>query len=94
MLNEFLSHMLQVIIVLDVVGIVAWFVLKAKRSPQKAVAVDHEMPGPAAKMTLWSKLTGSRQQLQPARAQAKGKSLDDALGQLRRVLESYRGSLT
>ena len=38
MLNEFLTHMLQVIIVLDVVGLVAYFVLRARRSRDEEIA--------------------------------------------------------
>lgn len=32
MLNEFLTHTLQIVIVLDVVGVIAWFVLAARQT--------------------------------------------------------------
>jgi|TARA_B100000809_G_scaffold19466_1_gene17168 hypothetical protein len=32
MLNEFLTHTLQIVIVLDVVGVIAWFVLAPRQT--------------------------------------------------------------
>ena len=96
MLNEFLTHILQVIIVLDVLGLVAYFVLCARRSrmPEAVAAVPAPAPTPAASRmapTLWTKLTRSRR-LQPAPTRP-APSMDGALCQLRRVLDSYRSSL-
>ena len=94
MLNAFLTDMLQVVIVLDILGVVAWFVLSARRAPHAADATEQVALTASPKVTLWSKLTGSRRQMQPAAYAQSGGNLDDALGQLRRVLESYRTSLT
>lgn len=103
MLNEFLTNTLQVIIVLDVVGVIAWFVLLSRRSPHKAIGhqVAHATAVAAPSQTvaapsgtLWGRLTGAGRQMQPAPVQDKGGSMDDALGQLHRVLESYRCSLS
>ncbi len=96
MLNEFLTNTLQVIIVLDVVGVIAWFVLLSRRSPHKDSThqVAHATAVSAPSETLWGKLTGAGRQMQPARVRDNGGSMDDALGQLQRVLESYRCSLS
>lgn len=92
MLNDFLTHTLQVIIILDVVGVIAWFVLAARRDrstsaelPAPSMAVDESL----VETSAWQRLTG-----RPARAAAAPQTgMDDALGQLRQVLDSYRSSL-
>ncbi|HJP33375.1 MAG TPA: hypothetical protein QGF95_22735 [Candidatus Latescibacteria bacterium] len=53
MLNEFLTSTLQIVIVLDVAGVIAWFVLAARRAPAKmapAVAMTAASPD---QPTLW-----------------------------------------
>ncbi|HIG17583.1 MAG TPA: hypothetical protein EYQ31_10020 [Candidatus Handelsmanbacteria bacterium] len=64
MLNEFLTHTLQIVIVLDVVRVIAWFVLAARRSPQKEADLTTVSVAMAPRQTLWGKLTGSGQSLQ------------------------------
>ncbi len=92
--NDFLTSTLQVVIVLDVLGLVAWFVLAARRPAQKTATFSEATLIPASEGTLWSKLTGPRHQLRAGtRVQRIGQSLDDSLAQLRSVLESYRTSL-
>ncbi len=93
MLNEFLTSTLQIVIVLDVLGVVAWYVLAAWRASPKTVMSSPTTMSVASPVTLWGKLTGSTHPLQSAPAQRVGQSLDDSLGQLRRVLDSYRSSL-
>ena len=93
MLNEFLTNTLKIIIVLDVLGVVAWFVLAARRPSHKTVMSSPTTMTVVSPVTLWGKLTGSTHRLQSAPAQRVGQSLDDSLGQLRRVLDSYRSSL-
>ena len=92
--NDFLTSTLQVVIVLDVLGLVAWFVLAARRPAQKTAIFSEATLTPASEGTLWRKLTGPRHQLTAGtRVQRIGQSLDDSLAQLRSVLESYRTSL-
>ncbi len=92
MLNEFLTHTLQVIIVLDVAGVIAWFVLAARRRNREA-SVCGPAEAVAAPTTLWGKLTGAAVPATQTVARDSGSSLDQSLSQLRRVLESYRYSL-
>ncbi len=93
--NDFLTSTLQVVIVLDVLGLVAWFVLAARRPAQKTATFSEATLAPASEGTLWSKLTGPRHQLLQGATPVRriGQSLDDSLAQLRGVLESYRTSL-
>jgi hypothetical protein len=102
MFNEFLTSTLQVVLVLDVVGVIAYFVLSAARSRTPAPeAAEPASPSPAREQRanpLWHKLIGPRKAAQAAPPQAamasiREPSLDSALGQLRRVLDSYRTSL-
>lgn len=94
MLNEFLTSTLQVVILLDVLGLVAWFVLAARRGAHKTATSSEATLRAASEGTLWSKLTGSRHRLQAGTTVRRvGRSLDDSLAQLRSVLESYRTSL-
>lgn len=96
MLNEFLTNTLQVIIVLDVAGVIAWFVLAARRRNREAaptMAVNAATVG-TPETSLWGKLTGATGSAQPVVARTSGSSLDQSLHQLRRVLESYRCSLS
>ena len=79
MLNEFLTNTLQVVIVLDVLGVVAWFVLAARRPAHKMSVSSQAAHTVASPVTLWGKLTGPRQ-LQRASVQRVGQSLDDSLG--------------
>lgn len=89
MLNEFLTQILQVIIAIDILGVIAWFVLGARRKASESV---EETPvsavEPVRAPTAWQKLTGKRQ---PIPATEPG--IDQAFGQLRRVLDSYGNSL-
>ena len=91
MLNEFLTQLLQVIIALDVVGVIAWFILGARRRSEASTAtvtpattaVQADTP------SAWQKLTGRR----PAPVAARTGGIDQAFGQLRRVLDSYSNGL-
>jgi|TARA_B110000263_G_scaffold52188_1_gene43677 hypothetical protein len=99
MLNEFLTHILQVVIVLDVAGVIAWFVLAARRrstetaSAVQMVGVSQQQPS-GVQQSLWGKLTHSAPKMQTATAQRSAGSLDESLGQLRRVLDGYGSNLT
>ena len=92
MLNDFLTHTLQVVILLDVIGIIAWFVLAARRSPEKEAPLTEvavtTVNTETHKESLWGKLTGSGRSLQVARAKPR-QSLDEAFRQLRRVFDDY-----
>ncbi len=96
MLNEFLTHILQVIIVLDVAGVIAWFVLASRRrrsQPAMGATDVATVAGPTTSASLWSKLTGPGRTAELAPARAGAGNINDALQQLRRVLDSYRCSL-
>ena len=103
MFNEFLTQTLQVILVLDVVGVVAYFVLSARKRAHKPVFAEAIGSEPVAAPvsgdgSLWHKLIHPRR-ASPALCptQTSGATqqptLESSLGQLRRVLESYRTSL-
>lgn len=85
MMDHFLNSLLQIIIVLDVLGLLAYFVLGGLKSKKKTAPVSVQAPaGPG----FWSRL---RQRL-PTRA-GNREELDEALGNLKRVLYSYQQGL-
>tara|TARA_Y100000588_G_scaffold359107_1_gene417825 strand:- start:329 stop:580 length:252 start_codon:yes stop_codon:yes gene_type:complete len=82
MLDQFLTTILQVVIVVDVIGAIAYFVLggfKSKKN-EKTVAME------AQTSSLWSRLTRRRQ---PQMVAAQPSDFDN----LRRVLYSYEEGL-
>jgi len=107
MFNDFLSSLLQIVIVLDLVGLVAYFVLAAVRPRRlRTEAVPELAPPPAATAAGWRGWTarvgleglGSRLSelwrrpgSRPATSPAD--SLEAAFGRLRRVLNSYQEGL-
>ncbi|HCV23633.1 MAG: hypothetical protein CME13_23295 [Gemmatimonadetes bacterium] len=98
MFNEFLTTTLQVVIALNVAGLIAYFCLGSRRRPTPTAV---EAPGLAssADASLWTKLIQPCKKVvetrRPAVLLASGRapSLDSALGQLRRVLDGYGASL-
>lgn len=87
MMDHFLNSLLQVVIILDVLGLLAYFVLgslKSKKKPASAPVQVLAEPG------FWSRL---RQRL-PGRVGGQGgENLDAALDNLKRVLYSYQQGL-
>jgi hypothetical protein len=93
MFNEFLTTTLQVIIALNVAGLIAYFCLGSRRRPTQTttetVAVDPQSP--------WNKLVqpckralGAQRPLAATAATSRpGETMDSALDQLRRVLDGY-----
>ena len=103
MFNEFLTQTLQVILVLDVVGVVAYFVMSARKRAHKPVFSGDFRSEPVAAHvsghgSLWHKLVPPHR-ASPALCPNQTLSaiqrptLESSLGQLRRVLDSYRTSL-
>ena len=106
MFNDFLSSLLQVVIVVDVVGVVAYFLLTALRPRQ--TDTSQELSGasapssgsrpwtrPAAAGTsrlraLVGRVVPGRARLAPATTAA---NLEDSFSRLRRVLYSYQEGL-
>lgn len=96
MFNEFLSETLKVVLVLDLVGIVAYFVLSTRRLRRKEPVTASTRIDPVHGRSLWGKLVRTQNRaldVRPALAGAGPPSLNGALGQLRRVLDSYGSSL-
>ena len=85
MMDPFLNSLLQIVIILDVLGLLAYFVLGGLKRKKQIVPVP--IPAPAGP-GFWSRL---RQRL-PARAESR-EELDEALGNLKRVLHSYQQGL-
>lgn len=93
MMDQFLNSLLQIVIVLDVFGLLAYFVIGAlKRRRRQA-----ETPAPTTPIALtqperqpgrWRRLR-QRLSFRPAGHE----DLDAALGNLRRVLYSYQQGL-
>lgn len=84
-MDHYLNSVLQVIIALDVLGIVAYFVLGGIRSraSKKQLVPQPVTPRPAS---LWNRLRW-RSSCEPA------ESLEPAFANLRRVLYSYQQGL-
>lgn len=96
MFNEFLSETLRVVLVLDLVGIVAYFVLSARRLRRRDPVTASPRIDRVHGRSLWRKLVRTQDEamhVRPALAGSGPPSLDGALGQLRRVLDSYGSSL-
>ena len=96
MFNEFLSETLKGVLVLDLVGIVAYFVLSARRLRRRDAVTVSARIDPVLGRSLWRKLVrpqNDARHVWPALAGSGPPSLDGALGQLRRVLDSYGSSL-
>lgn len=85
MMDHFLNSLLQVVIILDVLGLLAYFVLGGLKSKKKVAPTPVQVP---AEPGFWSRL---RERL-PVRA-GNGEDLDEALGNLKRVLYSYQQGL-
>ena len=83
MLDHFLTSVLQLIIVVDILGVIAYFVLGALRpKPEKQAA------SLVAKKSLWEHLPWGRN-----RARSLVPASDFEFGQLKRVLYSYQEGL-
>ena len=90
MFNEFLTTTLQVVIALNVAGLIAYFCLGSRRRPTPTMAETITVePRPS----LWNKLVqpcknalGAQRPLAATAATSRpGETMDSALGQLRRV---------
>ena len=107
MFEHFLTDLLKVVILLDVLGVVAYFLMGAVRPRLKPIE-------PIAGNSLWEKLSsrnrmplvtrmryrafGRLRSLSPkrflgSRRHGSSESLEGALSKLRRVLNSYREGL-
>lgn len=85
MMDHFLNSLLQVVIILDVLGLLAYFVLGGLKRKKKAIpAPVVQLAGPG----FWARL---RQRL-PVGAGSR-EDLDEALDNLKRVLYSYQQGL-
>ena len=81
MLDNFLNNLLQIVIVIDVLGAIAYFALGALRKKKRGpTAIDIKGP------SLWQRLTARRQ---PQTAAAS----DHDLAQLHRVLYGFQDGL-
>lgn len=87
MMDHFLNSLLQVVIILDVLGLLAYFVLGSLKSKKKALPAPVQVPaGPG----FWSRL---RERLPAWAGGQGGENLEDALDNLKRVLYSYQQGL-
>ncbi|MBT3342774.1 MAG: hypothetical protein HN712_02590 [Gemmatimonadetes bacterium] len=107
MFNDFLTTTLQVVIALNLGGLITYFYLGSRRRPTPTPAFGHfatAAAAPAPSLSLWNKLTqpyhkamGRSRELAtsaPAAARAcASETLDASLGRLRRVLNGYGESL-
>lgn len=94
MLNEFLTQTLQVIVALDVAGVVAYFLLSALRARRRqAVVATARAASSSDCPSLWQKLARRRRLSRPLAVALADDSLSGALSRLRRVLDSYGSSL-
>ena len=88
MMDHFLNSLLQVVIILDVLGLLAYFVLGGLKRQKKAI------PAPVVQVPdgpgFWSRL---RQRLPVQVGGQGGENLDLALDNLKRVLYSYQQGL-
>jgi len=82
MFDQFLTTILQIVIVVDVLGAIAYFALGGFKSKKNEKTVVLEAPTPS----LWSRLLRRQQ---PQMAAASQSDFDN----LRRVLYSYEESL-
>ena len=81
MLDHFLNNLLQIVIVIDVLGAIAYFALGALKK-KKLGPIPIDLKGP----TLWQRLFARRQQ-QTATAS------DEDFAQLHRVLYGFQDGL-
>ncbi|MBI2505064.1 MAG: hypothetical protein HYW07_17745 [Candidatus Latescibacteria bacterium] len=85
MMDHFLNSLLQVVIVLDVLGLLAYFALGSLRAKKKLAPIQ----APAAP-GFWARL---RQRIPATAMGQRSEDLDAALGNLKRVLYSYQQGL-
>jgi hypothetical protein len=89
-MDNFLNSLLQIVIALDVLGLLAYFVLGGLKRTKKALPAPVVQVQAPAGPGFWSRL---RQRL-PARISGQGgEDLDAALDNLKRVLYSYQQGL-
>ena len=82
MLDHFLNHLLQIVIIIDVIGAIAYFALGAlKKKKRGPVPID--LKGPS----LWQRLFARRQQQTAVNASQKD------FAQLHRVLYGFQDGL-
>ncbi len=87
MFEHTLTSLLQIVIVIDLVGAAAYFVLAGlRRNRRRAAAAPAGLAGQAPG-SRWTSSWGAAPQPQPAVA------ADGEFGQLRRILDSYREGL-
>lgn len=87
MMDQFLNSLLQVVVILDVLGLLAYFVLGTLKRQKKVVPTPIQLP---AEPGFWSRL---RERLPRRIGGAGGENLDVALDNLKRVLYSYQQGL-
>lgn len=105
MFNDFLSSLLQIVIVIDVIGVVAYFVLTALR-PRETEAPSGRAPHPTLgpsrsergpRPALLTRVRTSLGRLVPRRTgrstHAASAGLEASFDRLRRVLNSYQEGL-
>ena len=99
MFDEFLTTLLQIFIVIDLIGAIAYFALGALRRKQRASEPTADQPAPTLSLALddkprWKKLMPSRlwQKLMPGQRLAFARSQD--IDKLRQVLYSFQDGLT
>lgn len=87
MMDNFLNSLLQVVIILDVLGLLAYFVLGSLKTKTKAAPAPVQVLAPPG---FWSRL---RERLPVQMGGQGGENLDAALDNLKRVLYSYQQGL-
>ena len=104
MFNDFLTSLLQIVVVLDVLGVVAYFVLGALKPRSRTVASTSFGDTAEVRYPFWRRalvriraphlglgahghVSGNRPRVRTS------DSLDQALGNLKRVLYSYQEGL-
>ena len=96
MFNDFLTSLLQIVVVLDVLGVVAYFVLGALKPKSRTVATTPFGDTAEVRYPFWRRALSHLKtpRLSPRRhLAATGDSMEAALGKLKRVLYSYQEGL-
>ena len=92
MMDHFLTSVLQVVIILDILGLVGYFVLGSLKSKKKRTSIPAPVQARGLPLATPRFFTRLRQRFTFSRSEGP-ESLEAALGNLKRVLYSYQQGL-